>query len=78
MNPAISAAFEAGSGVNPGAMKLLVATIATAVVLAVALWVILQLTDAMRNEQLETGEALFGLVKLVVLVLLLLYVILIM
>lgn len=76
MNPTIRAAFEAGSGVNPLVLKLLLATVAVGAVVLVALWVVVQLTDALRNEQLETGEAVFGLVKLGVLVVLLLYVIL--
>lgn len=76
MNSTIRAAFADGAGVDPAHMKLILATISVAVVLVVALWVAVQLTDAWRNEQLTTREIVYGLVKVSVLVLLLLYVIL--
>lgn len=75
MNGTLSAAFQQGSGVDPGFMHLTLTLIAIGVITVVTLAVLVQLTDAWRSERLTTAELTYGSVKLGALVMLLLWVI---
>ena len=67
MNPAMRDAFRTGSGVDPLNLKLTLTLIAVGVILVVCTWIVLQLIDAYRDEQIRSEEVVLGLVKLVIL-----------
>ncbi len=67
MNPTMRDAFAAGSGVDPLALKATLTLIAVGVILVVCTWIVLQLIDAYRDEQIKTEEVALGVVKLLIL-----------
>lgn len=67
MNADMRNAFLAGSGVDPAALKLTLALIVVATCLTVGVWVVLQLIDAYRSEDITSGEVAWGCVRLIVL-----------
>ena len=67
MNPAMRDAFRTGSGVDPLNLKLILTLIAVGVILVVCTWIVVQLIDAYRDEQIRSEEVVLGLVRLVIL-----------
>ena len=67
MNQSMRDAFQAGSGVDPLVLKVTLTTIAVGVILVVCTWIVLQIIDAYRNEEIKTEDVVLGLVKLVIL-----------
>ena len=67
MNPAMRDAFRTGSGVDPLNLKLTLPLIAVGVILVVCTWIVVQLIDAYRDEQIRSEEVVLGLVRLVIL-----------
>ena len=67
MNPAMRDAFRTGSGVDPLNLKLTLTRIAVGVILVVCTWIVVQLIDAYRDEQIRSEEVVLGLVRLVIL-----------
>jgi integrating conjugative element protein (TIGR03758 family) len=68
-------AFMSGSGVDPAVLKTTLTLIVVAVCLTVGTWVVLQLIDAYRNEDITSSEVTLGCVKLIVLLCLVFYVV---
>ena len=67
MNPAMRDAFRTGSGVDPLMLKTTLTLIAVGVILVVCTWLVVQLIDAYRDEQIRSEEVVLGLVRLVIL-----------
>lgn len=67
MNPAMRDAFRTGSGVDPLNLKLTLTLIAVGVILVDCTWIVVQLIDAYRDEQIRSEEVVLGLVRLVIL-----------
>ena len=67
MNPAMRDAFRTGSGVDPLMLKTTLTLIAVGVILVVCTWIVVQLIDAYRDEQIRSEEVVLGLVRLVIL-----------
>mgnify|MGYP003606464358 FL=1 len=67
MNPAMRDAFRTGSGVDPLNLKLTLTLSAVGVILVVCTWIVVQLIDAYRDEQIRSEEVVLGLVRLVIL-----------
>lgn len=68
MNPGMRAAFQAGSGVDPLLLKTTLVLIAVGVILLVSVWVVVQLIDAYRNDDLTTGDVVHGVIRTLILV----------
>ena len=75
MNTQLRNAFMSGSGVDPAVLKTTLTLIVVAVCLTVGTWVVLQLIDAYRNEDITSSEVTLGCVKLIVLLCLVFYVV---
>lgn len=75
MNTSMRNAFMSGSGVDPTVLKTTLTLIVVAVCLTVGTWVVLQLIDAYRSEDITSSEVTLGYVKLVVLLCLVFYVV---
>ncbi|HRL52873.1 MAG: DUF3262 family protein [Pseudoxanthomonas sp.] len=75
MNTQMRNAFMSGSGVDPAVLKTTLTLIVVAVCLTVGTWVVLQLIDAYRNEDITSSEVTLGCVKLIVLLCLVFYVV---
>jgi integrating conjugative element protein (TIGR03758 family) len=60
MHTALSAGFLAGSGVDPATLKLVLLCICVAVVLLVGAWMVSQLVEAYRGEQVGAAEIAMG------------------
>lgn len=75
MNTSMRNAFMSGSGVDPTVLKTTLTLIVVAVCLTVGTWVVLQLIDAYRSEDITSSEVTLGCVKLVVLLCLVFYVV---
>ena len=75
MNTQMRNAFMSGSGVDPAVLKTTLTLIVVAVSLTVGTWVVLQLIDAYRNEDITSSEVTLGCVKLIVLLCLVFYVV---
>ena len=68
MNNEMRVGFQAGSGVDPSVLKLLIGSIGAGVILLVAAWIVLQLIAAHSEERLTSAEAFMGVVKTVLVV----------
>ena len=71
MNSEMAAGFLAGSGVDPHVLKVVLMTIASAVILTVFAWFLLQLTNAYKDERLKAAEVFEGGIKAVVILMVL-------
>jgi len=75
MNTQMRNAFMSGSGVDPAVLKTTLTLIVVATCLTVGAWVVLQLIDAYRNDDITSSEVTLGCVKLIVLLSLVFYVV---
>lgn len=64
MDPTMSAAFEAGSGVSPTALKLTVQLIASGVILMVFAWAMLGIFNAFKDERASLATVTWTALKL--------------
>ena len=67
MNPAMRDAFRTGSGVDPLMLETTLTLIAVGVILVVCTWLVVQLIDAHRQDELKNEDVVLGVVKLVIL-----------
>ena len=67
MNPAMRDAFRTGSGVDPLMLKTTLTLIAVGVILVDCTWLVVQLIDAHRQDELKNEDVVLGVVKLVIL-----------
>jgi len=56
MNSQMAAGFQAGSGVPPSAMKLVVMSISAGVILVIFAWIVTRLIDGYRNDEISAAE----------------------
>lgn len=73
MDPTMSAAFEAGSGVSPTALKASVQLIASGVILLVFAWAMLAIFNAYKEERATAATAAWTALKLMVILALLFF-----
>ena len=66
MTNELSSAFEAGSGVTPGSMKLVILCICAALMFLVAMWLVSRILQDYRNRDIEAAEALHGIAYIAV------------
>lgn len=57
MNPSMSSGFQAGAGVNPSNLKLVVLSISAGVILLVFAWIVARLIDGYRNDEVTQAQA---------------------
>ncbi len=72
MNTQISNAFAAGSGLTPGAMKVVILSICAALVLVFAIWLVSRLLEDYSSREIEAAEVMSGIAYIAVPLLLLL------
>lgn len=70
MHAALAAGFQTGSGVDPATVKLVLLCICAGVVLLVGAWMVSQLVEAYRGEQIGAAETAMGTVCAVTVLLL--------
>jgi integrating conjugative element protein (TIGR03758 family) len=63
MDSSMAAAFQVGSGVNPGLMKAMLQLIAMGVILTIFAWVIYQLFTAYQADRATVPEMVMGSIK---------------
>lgn len=73
MDPTMSAAFEAGSGVSPTALKASIQLIASGVILLVFAWAMLAIFNAYKEERTTPATAIWTALKLMVILALLFF-----
>lgn len=66
MDPTMSAAFEAGSGVSPTALRTTVQLIASGVILMVFAWAMLAIFNAYKDERASLMSATWSALKVTV------------
>jgi integrating conjugative element protein (TIGR03758 family) len=71
MNSSMATAFEVGSGVDPGALKVSIQLIAAGVILIVFAWVLVQIFTAYQSNQATVSEAVGSSLKATVILCLL-------
>lgn len=76
MNSSMATAFEVGSGVNPGALKVTIQLIAMGVILLVFAWVIVQIFSAYQSNRATVADAVSSTLKAAVILCLLVTVVL--
>lgn len=66
MDPTMSLAFEAGSGVSPTALRTTVQLIASGVILLVFAWAMLAIFNAYKEERASLMSATWSALKVMV------------
>lgn len=66
MNNELSSAFEAGSGVTPESMKLVILSICAALMFLVAMWLVSRILQDYRSRDIDAAEALHGIAYIAV------------
>lgn len=66
MNNELSSAFEAGSGVTPESMKLVILCICAALMFLVAMWLVSRILQDYRSRDIDAAEALHGIAYIAV------------
>ena len=75
MNASMAAAFEAGSGVDPSALRISIQLIVMGVIFLVFAWVMSQIFSAYRSDRATVSEAVTSSLKATVILCLLVTVI---
>lgn len=71
MNASMAAAFEAGSGVDPSALRISIQLIVMGVIFLVFAWVMSQIFSAYRSDRATVSEAVTSSLKATVILCLL-------
>ncbi|MBR5950727.1 MAG: TIGR03758 family integrating conjugative element protein [Actinomycetaceae bacterium] len=75
MSSAMSSAFQAGSGVDPGTLRTVIFAICAGVALTICTWVAVKLLHALGDGDITSSEALRGIVSTCILAGVLLWVV---
>lgn len=67
MNTDVRDGFLHGSGLDPATLKLVLVLLTLATCIGVGTWIVAQLINAYRNEDIKSSEVVWGAVKTVVL-----------
>lgn len=67
MNDIARQAFQEGSGVDPLHMKVVLVLIAAGLMFTAGAWIVMQLMDAYRNDDITSRDVVLGVVKLAIL-----------
>lgn len=66
MNANLSSGFQAGSGADPGHMKLVILSLCAGVILSVFAWIVARLIEGYREDEVTQAEATGACVMVVV------------